>query len=277
MENKREVTALIVGAGAVQNAWAPVLRALQPYYDFPLTSDAANCIFARFVYLLRWYASSPMEVAKDHLAALKGQLAEMRSAICEELKTAQKQGELVVRPEFEAIVDSMLVARRMTFMLVTTNWDTVVPEALGRHLNRTMDGTVIPLHIHGSSANPDTLYLPTEVTQEPYRTHEEDQAIGGLHGSIWRGLEGARRVIVYGLSLSPLDAELGQTLAAGWSNPNLREIRVVAPDHEVVAHRVNLLLDPRYEVAVKGYSPQDLKTAYDYTVKRPRDAVSLSS
>jgi hypothetical protein len=268
MGKKSDLTALIVGAGAVQNAWAPVLRVLQPYYDFPLTSDGANSVLARIVYLLRWWSQNPSPVAEGQLKEHKDLLFEIRRGISQELKAAQEHDELTVRPEFESIADTMLMAHSTSFMLVTTNWDTVVPGALSRHLHRTLDGTVIPLHIHGSITNPDRLYLPTEVTFEPYRTHEEEQAIGGLHGSIWRGLEQAHRVIVYGLSLSPLDAELAQTLAAGWSNPNLREISVVTPDHELVAHRVNLLLDPRREVIVKGYVPGDLKTGFDYTVKR---------
>jgi hypothetical protein len=82
-----------------------------------------------------------------------------------------------------------------------------------------------------------------------------------------RGLGEAHRVVLYGISLSPLDAELGQTLATGWNNPNLREIIVVVPDHEVVAHRVNLLLDHRRGVIVKGYAPNDLRTAVDYTIR----------
>lgn len=277
MGKKSDFTALIVGAGAVQNAWAPVLRALQPYYDFPLTSDGANSVLARIVYLLRWWSQNQSPVAEGQLKVHKELLVEIRRAISQELKAAQGQGELTVRPEFESVIDAMLMAHSTSFMLVTTNWDTVVPDALSRHLNRTSNGTVTRLHIHGSIANPDTLYLPTEVTFEPYRTHAEDQTIGGLHGISWRGLEKAHRAVVYGLSLSPLDAELAQTLAAGWSNPNLREINVVAPDHELVAHRVNLLLDPRREVIVKGYAPGDLKTGHDYTVRRQRSMSASSS
>lgn len=57
-------------------------------------------------------------------------------------------------------------------------------------------------------------------------------------------------------------------MAAGWSKNNLREISVVSPDHALVAHRVNLLLDPRRQVTVKGYEPQNLGNGVDYTIKR---------
>ncbi len=267
---EKPLTALIVGSGAVQNAWAPVIRVLQPHFDFPLTPDGANSFLARIVYLLRWYATSPGEDSARHLREFKAFLVELRAALCRERKLAQKQGELSVRPEFYSVVDQMLLAQSHSFMLVTTNWDTVVPYAMRRHIRKTMDGELIPLHIHGSVARQDTLYLPTEVTKEPYRSHEEDQHIGRLHGDIWRGLEKAHRAVVYGLSLSPLDAELCQTLAVGWDNPNLREICVISPDHELVAHRVNLLLGHERDIAVKGFIPNDLASAIDYTVRRQR-------
>jgi hypothetical protein len=269
-KNNHRVTALVVGAGAVENAWTPVIRAIQPYYEFPLTPDSANCVLARLVYLLRWYSAVDSEVAKRELPGLTQMRSDIRRAICAELRKSELAKEITVRKEFERIVQRFLIQdnRRLVLMLITTNWDTVIATALSQILNKTMVGTIRPLHIHGSIAHEETLYLPTEMTKEPYRTPEEEQHIGGLHGSTWRGLEGAHRVIVYGLSLSPLDAELGQTLAAGWSNKNLEEISVVCPDHEVVSHRVNLLLDPRRDVIVKGYEPQPLEKAVDYSVRR---------
>ena len=268
MKSKKMITALVVGAGAVENAWAPVLRALQSYHDFPLTADGANAFLARAVYLLRWWASDNSDRGRNELEKLMALLAQMRNAICAELVLAQKANEIRVRREFASIVDAMLIQHNTEFMLVTTNWDDVVGNALSSYLNRTVDCKVLPLHIHGSIRDAHTLYLPTEVTKEPYRSREEEKAIGGLHGSIWRGLERAHRVVIYGLSLSPLDAELGQTLACGFSNNNLKEVCIVAPDHEQIAHKVNLLLDRKREIAIKGYEPCNLGKAHDYTVRR---------
>jgi hypothetical protein len=106
------------------------------------------------------------------------------------------------------------------------------------------------------------------MTKEPYREPAEELNIGGTHGSIWRGLEGAHRAVVYGLSISPLDAELAQTLACGWSNENLREIDIIAPDHAVIAQRVNLLLDRRRDIVVRGFAPHNVDVAVDYTIYR---------
>jgi hypothetical protein len=77
-------------------------------------------------------------------------------------------------------------------------------------------------------------------------------------------------VIIYGLAIDPLDAELGQTLAVGWSNHNLEEILIVDPKHEVIAHRVNLLLDTRRDVRVLGLDPSTLEEERDYTIWRHR-------
>jgi hypothetical protein len=80
MARKNMITALIVGAGAVENAWRPVLRALQPYYDFPLTEDGANCILARLIYLLRWYACDNSETGTMEVVELKKSRTHSRRA-----------------------------------------------------------------------------------------------------------------------------------------------------------------------------------------------------
>jgi hypothetical protein len=116
------------------------------------------------------------------------------------------------------------------------------------------------------------MYLPSEMAIEPYRRAREVQAIGGIHGAVWKRLEKVHRMIIYGSSIAPLDAELGQTLAAGWSNSNLEEILIVDPNHELIAHRVNLLLDPRRDVRVLGLHPSTLEEEKDYTIWRHRVA-----
>ena len=59
MNDGKKAVALVVGAGAVENAWAPVIRVLHPEFDFPLTADGANSVLARLIYLLRWWAGEP--------------------------------------------------------------------------------------------------------------------------------------------------------------------------------------------------------------------------
>lgn len=263
-----KICALIVGAGAVNNAWAPVIRALQPYHDFPLTPDGANSFLARVVYLLRWYASDKSEFGQTQLKHSLDFLKEIRESISKELKDSQKKKEITIRDDYEKIINEFLIPYGNNFMFVTTNWENVASNALHKILNKKNHVKIFPLHVHGSIENPETLYLPSEMTKEPYRSYDEEQHIGGMHGAVWRGLEKAHRVIVYGLSIDPLDAELGQTLASGWSNPCLEEIIIINPNHESVALRVNLLLDRKRDIKVSGYSPNDLSTKIDYTITR---------
>jgi hypothetical protein len=75
-------------------------------------------------------------------------------------------------------------------------------------------------------------------------------------------------VILYGISIDPLDAELAQTLASGWSNPNLEEILIVDPNHCLIAHRVNLLIDRRRDVRVIGLNSETMTHEEDYTIWR---------
>jgi hypothetical protein len=264
-----KTAALIVGAGAVTNSWAPVQRALQPYYGFPITGDGANSILARLVHLLRFWAQNPTSHAGPELAKLKAFLSLLRSSIATELEQAEASGELSVREQFKEIVQSTIAGYGHRFILVNTNWDLVVDTAFAAALAEDWNlKDFNPVHLHGSRKNPDLMYLPTEVTWEPYRTEAEQQAIGGIHGSVWRGLEEAGRVVVYGLSLSPFDAELCQTLAAGLDSGADREVLVIAPDHETVAHRINLLINPARRVRVLGMAPDKLDTKVDHTAQR---------
>lgn len=266
--SSKKFCALVVGAGAVKNAWTPILRALQPYHDFPLTADGANSFLARLVYLLRWWSAIDSDLAKQERDKFGQYLKDVRQAIAKELKAAEVSGEILVRDEFTDVIDRFLIPYCQKFALITTNWDNIVGSALQAKMSMNFECTVRPLHIHGSIEDSEKLYLPTEMTKEPYRLFHEEQHLGGMHSSVIRGLEDAHRVVVYGLSISPLDAELGQTLAAGWTNPNLKEILIVSPNHEEVAHRVNLLLDRRRDVEVKGFSPNNLGVEYQYTIWR---------
>ena len=260
------LSALIVGAGAVQNAWAPVIRALQPEFEFDIDGDCANSYLARLVYLLRWWYASDSPQAEEHRRQHLDYLNHIKTRIAEELRLAQTSGELCIRPKFYELIDQFVVQKDSdaSFMLVNTNWDTVVDKAMGQHLRKTHDGDIYGLHIHGSIGEERLLYLPSEWTREPYRSKDEDELIGTIHGDTMRGLENASRVVIYGLSLSPLDAELLQILACGFSNPNLSEIHVIVPDHKLVATRVRLLLDPEQDVRIIGHDARDFGKTFNY-------------
>lgn len=192
----------------------------------------------------------------------------MKSEIASKLREAQLRGEIRARGEVVSVLNAFLVNYSKRFMFVNTNWDTVVDERVTQHLATLGSLELNILHVHGTAQIADSLFLPSEVTREAYRSGDEELAVGQLQGALWRGLENATRVVIYGLSLSPLDAELCQNVAAGLSSKVLEEVFVVSPDHAQVAHRVNLLLDPRYPARVIGYHPARLTEPVDYTVVR---------
>src|SRR5688500_2920950 len=102
-------TAFLVGAGAVENAWQPVIRAIQPYSNFSLSEDSANCVLARLVYVLRFWALSPGDFAKKQLEKQLQTFANIRVALIDELRAAEESGELRVRPQFAEVSDKFLI------------------------------------------------------------------------------------------------------------------------------------------------------------------------
>ena len=263
------LTVLVVGAGAVENAWTPILRALEHYHDFPLTQDGATSFLARVVYLQRWHTTFPDPAERERLAGIQKMYGNICTQIRTEVRAAQEAGELRVRPEFDAIIERFLVKRRTPFAVINTNWDSTIEDALTARFGKRHGSIVGASHLHGSVRSDDPLYLPTELTREAYRSTDEHNRFGGLHVGAMQALECARHVVLYGLSLSPLDAELSQTIESGWNGSSLLEsVDIIDLDHELVAHRVNLLVDPRRVVAVHGYHPSALETRSDYTIHR---------
>jgi hypothetical protein len=58
-------------------------------------------------------------------------------------------------------------------------------------------------------------------------------------------LEQANQILIYGLSLDPLDAELIQILSGASLKNELRKIIIVNPDYERIKNRIKVLLHPR--------------------------------
>lgn len=200
---REKICALITGAGAVVNAWDPVIRALQPYYDFPLTSDSANSILARLIYLLRWFSCLKTEHGATQYKVHLELLNEIKISISRELKEAQSSGEITARTSLIACAKFFLLSHSKKFLYATTNWDSVGSDAIKKELNKTHHINIYPLHIHGHIDTPSGIYLPTEMVKEPYRSNEEEMTLGTMHGTTWRALEPATRIILFGLSLSP--------------------------------------------------------------------------
>ncbi|MDO5971039.1 hypothetical protein Q4Q35_14625 [Flavivirga aquimarina] len=258
----------VVGAGAVENAWNPVIRAINKTDNIKTNGDGANFLFARYIYLLKFY--STVAKARKHpemFEIMKSNIRVLKNNIAYELKKAQNSGEIKPRENFKEVIDKFVVSKVDRSYVVNTNWDNVIDleiNKLYRSNNPNTNFKIESFHIHGSIESPDELYLPSEITQEIYRTKEDEMKLGSNHASLMSILEKGNRTILYGISLDPLDAELNQTLGAGCLSPNIEEIIIINPSHELVANRVKLLLDKRYPAKITAYNPNDLRKKIEY-------------
>lgn len=65
---------------------------------------------------------------------------------------------------------------------------------------------------------------------------------------------------IYGLSLSPLDAELTQVLTVGLKNSNCKQIIIIDPNSKKVADRLHLsLIQFNKKIPIYGYHPMRLR------------------
>ena len=227
-------TAMLVGAGAVSKAWDPVVRAMQKFARVEIDPDQTSCLLARIVYLARFFAN-----AGDGEYEL---LVKARKGIAEELKAAEESGEILVRDEFESIVNQLVVTRSTLFYVISTNWDKTVDTALSRMMAKYPDSEAKVFPLHGTYDDPSTLYLPTEMVIEPYRSKDEEAELGGRHAGLMSRLGGLEHLVVYGLSLDPSDAELNQIVSMMIDSDEIRTIDIVDLEPELVAKRISLLM-----------------------------------
>jgi hypothetical protein len=264
MEIKRNKIVVIVGAGAVENAWVPIINAIKVVTQQTVDIDGANCFFARLIYLLRFYSKMPGDDAKSYLKISRENALILKNVICEEIKIAQSKEILKPRSEFRKILKKFAFNDSWnSICLISTNWDTVIDRDLDDFLNQIYGEkqTLKCLHIHGSIELPEHLYLPSETTQENYRSDTEHKKFGLNHFKTIQFLEQANQILIYGLSLDPLDAELTQILSGVGLKNDLREIIIVNPDYERIKNRVKVLLYPRININIKirCFSPENLE------------------
>jgi hypothetical protein len=259
--NKTKI-AILTGAGAVENAWAPILaifRMLPCHVD----EDVANCLFAKHIYLLRAYSKFSDNKSIENLKIEVEQTKTLKEVICDKIKHNQKLGILRARKEFKTILNKFVFTDpNSEFGLVSTNWDTTIDreaDEIVRKVYTNVESSKC-FHIHGSVDFPDYVYLPSETSYENYRTDEENKRHGYNHYSTLKFLQQANRIILYGLSLDPLDAELSQILNSTFTtSSNLQEIIVINPDHNRVRNRVRFLLIPTTHIKIKCFVPENLE------------------
>jgi hypothetical protein len=243
------LTVVLTGAGIVEKAWAPVLRALQAVKPEVKTPDAANTFLAARVHLRRFWQQRLTDKAKPSTQApsrdrVQAELfADVTRRIAAELESADASAELQLRPSF---YDTWIthVAPSSSIKLITTNWDFTLEAAAGAgRINVKADDIN---HLHGDRRNADRLYLPTEVVAEPYRTWDQRDYLGRRQLQTIEHLRYAQRLVITGLALSALDTELNYTLAVGLDEGCIQEVIVADPDHRNIVGRLRALaMHPR--------------------------------
>lgn len=261
METKQNKIAILVGAGAVKNAWEPILTCFRPINGHETDSDTANFLFAKSICAMRLYSKSPKGAVQ--LKEEQELVNSMKDVICDALKLAQQKGILKPRKEFTTILDTFVLSNPTNlFGIVTTNWDTVIDGEADRWVKEKyhdIDSAKV-FHIHGSIAAHEHLYLPSETSMENYRSEAENEKVGLAHFGMYQFLKEANVIILYGLSLDPLDAELSLLLNGAFaSSKTIREVIIVNPNYQVVRKRVKILLFRKTGITIRCFKPENLE------------------
>jgi hypothetical protein len=222
-------TAFFVGAGCEYflrgteelSCWQPIFAAINSHAKADLIhdSESANFYFAFLVNqrrLFHWlkHSSEPAAISfregtsSEQLNSSVGTRKEehdtIKHAIAAALREAASEGSLRLRPRFE---EELYRPQWGNVLCLTTNWDRVLATCTAR----------APIHLHGSTDNPADLFLPSEITEENYRSDQERKTHGKAVSDCWSSIEQADNLCLYGLSLSALDADLGQAISMGFS------------------------------------------------------------
>ena len=235
----------LVGAGAVRGAWDPVLRAVRAVYPNALSGDDANVAMANLVYNVRWWQFDADRRKDAESQELLQRAKQPRDELCQgiatQLRAAEAAGDIKVRDGFDFIWNRY-IGGVGEFFVVTTNWDLVLDRYIETYFPE-LKGRVF--HVHGDHSNPHALLLPSEVAFESYYDHALRTEALARHKLIMDVIDKADALVIYGLSLSPLDAELSQLINAGLyqgDGESTKRVEIVDIDPKAVANRLRSVL-----------------------------------
>ena len=247
-------TVYLIGTGAESNPWEAVLKAISGLEMRGLgdptqvtKAEGAVTYFRALVHGRREalrMASMPGMKRQDKAVfdkayrdLTKAHVA-LKKEIAENLRAARAGGSMKLRDGFLSYV----TARPGTRALLTTNWDLLLEGALktsGFDPNKVR-------HLHGHIDEPELMLLPGEIIDEPYRSAAHAKKMQWSIKPMWKVFEAAQSLVIYGHSLSGVEAELGTALWLGFSeHPGRPEIRIVnrsKKDARIVADRLRPLL-----------------------------------
>jgi hypothetical protein len=224
---------------------------------------------ARLVYsgrqIWRWAKGKKHRQLRRNFRA---KLLEVKSAIAANLSRAVVAGELLVRPEFPDVMQQVVFRDVEKVALVTTNWErTVAMEVAKIHPGISVR------YLHGCCDDPENMYLPTEIVEEPYRRKLVRGFLSDRRAEVLNGIGEASKLVLYGLALSSLDAELGQVLASAMHASEVQQVHVIDPRYPLVAERIAGLTDAERATGVEvfGSLPTNLGRTWRFSPKTIRD------
>jgi len=245
-------TVFLVGAGGQQDSWKPVFAAINDGHPDVTIQDAdsANFYFAMQVYLHRYACQvrdkkragrSNIEAPLEHMEEMVSELTEssrrLKKRIAERLIEAVSVDAI---PLHMSLLKELQNPRWGKMYVVTTNWD--------RTIERYIKTSEV-VHLHGDTDESHLLFLPTEMIEEPYRDDADSHYVRANVAFAWQAIATANNLCVYGLSLSALDAALGQVVSVGFSdhregNPLHVHIFNCADQIPSVENRMRMLSQP---------------------------------
>jgi hypothetical protein len=244
----------LIGTGAEIGSWPPVIEAIREMQvegaGTPQAVKNAEGAVAYFGALVQWRRDAIFMRRvcrfdeRDQWIKMESTMAEahkqLKTRIAGKLAAAMKSGALRLRDSFREHVN------RQSGMLVflTTNWDRLLDEELGLKT----PGPSRVQHIHGDISDPDKMLLPGEIMGECYRADAEADGMKRKPLSLTPAVEAASRFVVYGHSLSAIEAELRNAIWLWFSTyPGEPEIVVVArkQDCRDIRDRLLPMLPPR--------------------------------
>jgi hypothetical protein len=266
MSDKREKILLLTGSGALENAWGSIVFTFQKYYGIEIDSARANYIFSQLVYMARLYSNDEDKTFyNNHLKIL----TDIKNEISKGLNFHIEAGLLKVRPSFYSILEKFIFLDNVEPHFITTNWDNAIKNALAKFkAENDIQLKNENLYIHGNIDELGGIYLPSEMVSEPYRQALDAKILWHKHLMMRRTINKCHCIILYGLSLDPLDAELSQFILVGLNNNILKKIIIIDPNHHIVANRVGALLANRdFNIQLIGYNPDNLDKAKFHSLK----------
>jgi hypothetical protein len=250
-------TGLMIGTGAVENAWNPIRAALRDL-NRSFHDGTENFVFAKLIYELRWYfqiresmpESARLRLERAHKVQLR-EYRRLKGMIARNLRAAEQTGTLKIAPALAEVIAAFVPGEAC---IITTNWDRSIDKFV-REKYRSPRPRIF--HLHGDSRSAGSLYLPSEVIEERFRTEVQNERLREAAGRTMIALGRCEMLIVYGLSFDPLDAELSSVTGGAFSDTATpKKILVFDLNPVPVAQRMHVLFPDCPCIEARGIEPR---------------------